>query len=213
MSAPRPFALAAHDLRRRGLAVVPCPTGKSPKGAYGYRRWKYPPGQAFVDDMISRHGSDNIGIITSLSERKLTVVDVDDPGERLQYEILHRFGETPLVTLTPSGGLHLWYRFRGEASANLRQSEGIPVEVKTAGSKLVVIVPPSFARPNGGRYAFGRGTWDDLHRLPAIKSGALRGADQTAPTQSPGRIPEGARADMLWRYCMSPYFPDELSYW
>jgi hypothetical protein len=123
---PSPFAAVAHDVSRRGLAVIPCPEGKSPKDAYRFRSWKRPPGQKFVDQMIRDHGDDNLGIITDLSKRKLTVIDGDDAGEQLHLELISRFGETPLATLTPSGGVHLWYRYNGERSANLRRSEVSP---------------------------------------------------------------------------------------
>ena len=194
---PGPFAAVAHDLRRRGLAVVPCPTGKSPAGAYAFRTWKYAPGEKFVDQMIRHHGGDNIAIITALSRRKLTIIDVDDPGERIQTDALDRFGDTPLATLTPSGGLHLWYRFKGEASANLRQPEGLPIEVKTATSKLLIVVPPSYRTTNSS-YVFIQGGWDDLDRLPVLKPGSLRLVHDTAL-----RIQEGERNNTLWRYCMA----------
>ena len=32
--------------------------------------------------------------------------------------------------MTPSGGVHLWYRHSGEPSTNLRASQGLPIEVK-----------------------------------------------------------------------------------
>jgi hypothetical protein len=196
-----PFAEAAHDLRRRGLAVIPCPSGKSPRGAYRFETWKHPPGRTFVDHMIRNHGRANIGIVTSLSRRKLTVVDVDDSSERVQLAALDRCGTTPLVTMTPSRGLHLWYRYNGEASANLRQSDGIPVEVKTAASRLVVVVPPSVGKP-GRSYMLVQGTWDDLDNLPTVKPGALRRLDEPAQPKPVERVQEGCRNDTLWRYCM-----------
>lgn len=131
MSAPipttRPFAETAFDLTKRGLAVIPCPgnDGKSPRGAVaGYDRWEKPPGPDAIRRFAADHGDANIGIITSLS--RLTVADVDDGG-RDADEIIRRAGDTPMITRTPSAGLHLWYRSSGERSSNLRPSwTGVP---------------------------------------------------------------------------------------
>src|SRR4026208_1777596 len=116
----RPFAEAALDLAKRGLAVIPCPgdDGKSPLGAISnFHLWKRRPSINTVSDWIFKWGDANIGIITSLSS--LTVADVDEGG-RDADEIMRRAGDTPLMIRTPSGGLHLYYRSRGEKSANLR---------------------------------------------------------------------------------------------
>jgi Bifunctional DNA primase/polymerase, N-terminal len=196
-----PFAAAARDLRSRGLAVLPCPAGKSPRGAYRFGHMRRPPGAKFLEQMIAEHGNDNVGVITDLSRRKLTVVDVDDPGDNLQVDMVRRFGDTPLAERTPSGGLHLYYRYNGEASANLRKPEGLPVEIKSASSRLVVVVAPSRRLSDGAPYRFLWGGWDDLDRLPTVKHGALRLVDDPAlPPQR--RIQEGTRADDVWRYCM-----------
>jgi Bifunctional DNA primase/polymerase, N-terminal len=125
----RPFAEWAVPLAERGLAVIPCPgdDGKSPRGAIkGYHRWEKGPGPDTIRRLAADHGDANIGIITSLSG--LTVADVDEGG-RDADEIIRRAGDTPLITRTPSGGLHLFYRSNGERSANLRRS-GLAVDVK-----------------------------------------------------------------------------------
>jgi hypothetical protein len=192
-----PFAAVAHDLRKRGLAVVPCPAGKSPAGGYSFGRWKRPPGERFVAAMIARHGEANAAVVTGLSPRKVTVVDVDDPGERLQLEMIRRCGESPLATMTPSGGLHLWYAFNRERSTNLRDSEAIPVEVKSAASKLLVVVPPSFNRETGAQYFLAQGSWDDLDRLPPIKRGAVPMLDDRQPTGA--KVRHRVRNDTLLR--------------
>jgi hypothetical protein len=167
----RPFAEMAFALAERGLAVIPCPgdDGKSPRGAIkGYHRWEKGPGPDTIRRLAADHGDANIGIITSLSG--LTVADVDEGG-RDADEIIRRAGDTPLITRTPSGGLHLYYRSNGERSANLRQS-GLAVDVKGS-SAGIIIVPPSFRRSTGVPYRFERGGWDDLHGLPTAKPGSL----------------------------------------
>ena len=151
----RPFAEMAFDLAERGLAVIPCPgdDGKSPRGAVaGYDRWKRPLGPKAIRRFAADHGDANIGIITSLSG--LTVADVDEGG-RDADEIIRRAGDTPLITRTPSGGLHLLYRSNGEKNANLRSS-GLAVDVKGS-SAGIIIVPPSFRRSTGIPYEIRAG--------------------------------------------------------
>jgi hypothetical protein len=167
----RPFAEAALELAKRELAVIPCPgdDGKSPRGAVGnFHLWKHRPSLKRISLWIPKWGDANIGIITSLSG--LTVVDVDDGGRHAE-EIIRRFGDTPLIIRTPSGGVHLYYRSSGEKSANLRSS-GLAVDVKGS-SAGIVIVPPSFRRSTGVPYIFERGSWDDLVRLPFVEPGSL----------------------------------------
>src|SRR5262245_5201025 len=116
----RPFAEMAVQLAERGLAVIPCPgdDGKSPRGAVkGYHDWTRRPGPDAIRRFAADFGDANIGIITSLSG--LTIADVDEGG-RDADKIIGLAGDTPLITRTPSGGCHLWYRSSGERNANLR---------------------------------------------------------------------------------------------
>jgi hypothetical protein len=163
----------ALKLAERGLAVIPCPgdDGKSPRGAVSnYHRWKIRPGPDAIRRFAEDHGDANIGVITSLSG--LTIFDVDEGG-RDADKIIRLAGDTPLITRTPSGGRHLWYRSRGERNANLRPA-GLAVDIKGS-SAGIIIVPPSFRRTTGIPYEFERGGWDDLHRLPFAKPGSLSG--------------------------------------
>jgi hypothetical protein len=124
--------------------------------------------------------------------------------------MVRRFGDTSLVTRTPSGGCHLWYRYNDESSADLTPQ--IPVQVKAAGG--VVVVPPS-VRPNGphvGRpYEFIEGTLEDLARLPPMKSASVNRVAATA-TNPPrlGAVKEGRRNDSLFRHLKNhaPYCDD-----
>ena len=195
----RPFAEMAFDLAERGLAVIPCPgdDGKSPRGAVaGYDRWKRPPGPKAIRRFAADHGDANIGIITSLSG--LTIADVDEGG-RDADEIIRRAGDTPLITRTPSGGLHLCYRSNGERNANLRSS-GLAVDIKGS-SAGIIVVPPSFRRSTGVPYKFERGRWDDLDRLPFAKPGSL----SVQFSGSPGSklpIQRGQRNDAFFKIAL-----------
>jgi hypothetical protein len=163
----KPFATAAQKLRGHGLAVLPV-DDKEPR--IKFRNWSSPPGEGAIEKLISSFGSMNIGIVCHLSG--VTVVDIDDP--KLVEAMLERFGNTPLRTRTPSGGLHLWYRHNGEHNRNLRSPEKLEVDIK--GKKGIIVVPPSI-RPDGQHagkaYEFISGSWDDLPNLPLILPGAF----------------------------------------
>ena len=122
--------------------------------------------------------------------------------------MIHRFGNTPLVVETPSGGIHLYYRASGERCANLRKREGLPVDIKAAGG--FIVVPPS-VRPSGPHagklYRFTMGSWDDVARLPALKPGSLptRGTELLSVRQrdpKPSLIPDGTRHRELLRHAL-----------
>lgn len=162
-----PFGEAAAELAERGLAVIPCggSDGKVPV-VRGFHRWRGPPSRDAIKRMAARYPGANLGVLTGLSQ--LTVIDVDG-GDDLVANMIERAGETPLITATPSGGRHLWYRSGGEPSANLRR-HGLAVDVKGRGAAFVVAPPsrrPSSLRP----YSFVSGSWDDLSRLPPPRRG------------------------------------------
>src|SRR4051794_32233415 len=99
---PGPFRDAALDLLARGLAVVPCggAAGKVPLVEWG--GWAKRPGRAFIEKMMRRYPSTNVGIIAGLSG--ITVVDCDDPVA--VAVMIARCGDTPLKVRTPGGGVH-----------------------------------------------------------------------------------------------------------
>jgi bifunctional DNA primase/polymerase-like protein/primase-like protein len=186
------FAVAAPDLAARRVAVLPVggDDGKVPLIKH-WNRWKEPPGLSAVAKLTEKHPNANIGIACGPSG--VTVVDIDDVG--LLSLMIERFGETPLKTVTPSGGIHLWYRNSGEGCTALR-AEGLAVDIKGRGG--FVVVPPS-VRPAGqhaGRsYGFLVGDWNDLQRLPPIRPGALRTALGARPLRA---VREGHRNNMLF---------------
>jgi hypothetical protein len=199
---PWPFAGSAYDLRSRGLTVLPVggDDGKTP--LVRWRTWSRRPSAELIDKLLYRHPDANIGVICHLS--RVTVVDIDDPS--LLESMLDRFGNTPLITRTPSGGCHFWYRHAGERCTNLRGG-GLDVDIKAKGG--FVVVPPSEARQGrhtGKPYVFERGSWSDLGRLPKIHADSLprsqaRGGGERSG--SPGiatlrSIPVGRRNDTLF---------------
>jgi DNA-binding XRE family transcriptional regulator len=194
-----PFAAAALDLAARGLAVIPLGGESGKKPLVAWAKWRRPAGKNFLQKLTDKHGAANVGMICGLS--KLTVVDVDAAG--LADQMMERFGSTPLVVETPSGGRHLYYKSAGERSTDLR-SEGFPVDIKAAGG--VLVVPPS-VRPSGPHagksYRFLAGNWDDLPRLPNIRPGSLPASRRKLVPGGAGAVSEGNRNATLLRFLLS----------
>lgn len=93
------------------------------------------------------------------AKTRLTVVDVDSQDEDLLRDTMRRYGQTPIMVRTSSGGFHLWYRFNGEGR-KIRPDASTPVDLLGGG---VVVAPPSLG--SKGPYEFIRGGLDDLHKL------------------------------------------------
>ena len=190
------FAAEALNLQALGLAPIPCSAnddGKTP--AIATRRWTRHPGADWLRQRVLRFPEANVGILTGLS--RIFVVDIDQA--RLVEDMIRRFGDTPLMVETPSGGIHLYYRASGERCGDLRRTEGLSVDLKGIGG--FVVVPPS-VRPSGEHagklYRILEGTWEDVARLPTIKPGSLP-APATAQQGRPDRIQDGVRHDELFR--------------
>jgi len=160
LESKEPFADAAGAYKDAGLFPMP-----SPDKACNRLPWKTiqrRPGPG----LIEKFGGDNIGILTG-KRSGVFIVDVDDPGEIVAMEAL--FGPTPIVTATPSGGQHLWYRWNSEPCGKLPG-----VDLKGEGG--FVVGPPSFRREGkhqGNRYYFIRGGLEDVDLLDAILPGSF----------------------------------------
>ena len=168
LKATSPFATAALNIRARGLAPIPLGGDDGKVPLVRWQTWKHSPGKEFLERLVADHLTANVSILTGLS--RVTVVDIDDAS--LVDDMVHRFGDTPLKTAPPSGGVHLWYSANGERSRN--RLDGLKVDIKAQGG--MVVVPPSMrpaGRHAGKPYDFLSGSWDDLSRLPTLKPGSL----------------------------------------
>ncbi len=185
---PTPFADAALVLWGHGLALVPLGGDDGKVPLVRWQTWKRRPGRQFLERLAGKNPTANVGVLTDLSG--VTVVDIDAP--KLMDRMLTRFGDTPLITGTPSGGVHLWYRSTGERCRV--RLDGLKVDIRGLGG--MVVVPPSI-RPTGQHagkeYAFVKGSWDDLVRLPTVKPAALHDS---------GVVYEGERGVRLFRFLM-----------
>lgn len=201
------FGASARTLYEIGLAPIPCPgdDGKSPAGAVkGFGKWCRRPPPDWLEKMIERWPHTNVGIITRFSNK--TVVDVDRPRDgtsiaALVEAMLERFGSTPLISETPSGGRHLWYQ--RSSDRDFLRLDGMAVDVRSDG---VIIVPPSVrlgGEFTGRPYRFISGGWSDLDRLTHIRPGALTAAHSANAALTPLRsVTEGRRNDTLFKLAL-----------
>ncbi len=183
-------ALQLHDM---GLPVLPAiaKDGKSVAGTMsGFQKWRRRLPRGKVEQLFTKHPDGCIALL--VGHCRLVVVDCDDDNALAIAEV--RFGHTPILVRTPSGrGGHLYYRAPSEAvrQANLRQSEGLAIDIK-GGKAAYVIVPPSVRPSSGIAYRFERGCWADLQNLPTFNAMAKG----TAPRRM---VEEGSRNDQLFR--------------
>ena len=164
-----PFKEKAQKIGALGVAVFPVggKDGKTPLIG-GYTNFRFPPSQSTLAKWSEKFPNANIGLSCGPSE--LVVVDIDQAG--LFSDMLIRFGPTPIIVKTPSGGYHLWYRERNPVrSRNLRTSHGLAVDIKALGG--YVLVPPSTRPRDQKAYTFYSGDWSELENLPEFNTAAL----------------------------------------
>jgi len=70
----------------------------------------------------------NAGIWTG-HRANLTVVDIDSANPADVIEAVRRFGNTPLKVLTPSGGIHLYFRHNGERRKVRPFGSAVPIDL------------------------------------------------------------------------------------
>ena len=195
-----PYALTAAPLAGIGLVPIPCggADGKQPL-LINWTKQTAAKVLSQLPDLIARFGHENIGIACGASN--IVVIDIDDVA--LVEAMLARFGDTPVIVESPSGGLHLYYRANATIrSRNLRASEGLAVDIKATGG--FVVVPPSINPASGNSYQFLRGGWDQLQNLPPCPVDCLPnrasevGRRDGRPRSHRGRIPVGTRNDWLF---------------
>jgi hypothetical protein len=204
-SGPKPdsigaFCREALNVREYGLAVLPCGGEDGKKALVKWERMTAPQPKNVIKNWAAKPSfrQANLGILTGASG--LTVVDCDTPGKLL--ELVTLFGETPIVITTPRGGLHLYYRSRGEASGVV-VIDGLKIDIKAAGG--MVVAPPSARLMDDGTvrsYRFLEGNWEWVQNLPEITPGALseRLYRTGAPANglAPNKVPVGERNNTLF---------------
>jgi len=193
------FGAVARDYAALGLRVIPTggEDGKTPR----IRNWQRV-GRGAVEQLAAKFPYANIGLIDG-DRGGITRADVDDPA--LEDSVIERFGDTPVVVSTPSGGAHFYYRANGE-----RRIIGLDGEkVDVLGRGGLRIAPPSI-HPTKGPYRFRKGGLVDFERLPTIRSGSLLAEAYVQPKSTASstdrgiadredRIEDGTRNKWLFR--------------
>jgi hypothetical protein len=126
----------------------------------------------------------------------ITVLDIDEPGDKPLQKALDRHGETPVLVRTASGKHHAWFRHNGERRA-VRPEPNNQIDILGNG---MVVAPPSHGPK--GNYQFIAGSLDDLDNLPIMRNvpeRALPRSVSLAQIRQPQTI---GRNDALWRFCM-----------
>jgi hypothetical protein len=127
----------------------------------------------------------------------LTVLDIDTPNENFLAESLDRFGPSPIVAKTPSGGFHAWYRHNGEGR-KIRPEKDQPFDILGGG---VAIAPPSSS--GKGQYQFIQGSLNDLGRLrPMLRPVVANDAAGLQNDLSVGQVDEGKRNSALHKIAL-----------
>ena len=93
---PTPFGSTALQLFDLGLHPIPV-EGKKP----AIKAWQQPRSRQTVETLTKKFDNANVGILTG-DPSGITALDIDDPD--LIEPMLSRFGSTPLINATPSGG-------------------------------------------------------------------------------------------------------------
>jgi hypothetical protein len=201
---------AALSYAGKGIRVFPC-CGKVP----------LLPGHGYLDattdvDVIERwwneHANANIGIVPGSAG--LLVIDIDVKGEIDGHDSLdileaeHGALAETRTALTPSGGLHFYYRVpKGETFGNRRVGEG-GIDIRS--SRGYAVAPPSIINGKSYRWA------NDLKTapLPGAWTELLRDKPYEPPSSSErfdasscGNVPSGR--DARTRY-LSAAYDDEL---
>lgn len=165
------FGKAALKYADHGLTVIPTqPDNCKVPALKGWRNLNPVACRA----LVKKFSDANLAFL----DGPVTRVDIDDPG--LIDLALGRFGETPIKSATPSGGVHLWYRGNGERRQV--RVDGLAIDILGRGG--FGVAPPS-VNVEKGPYRFIEGGLDDIPTLPTIRPGAL--AQPLNPNRRPPR--------------------------
>jgi hypothetical protein len=127
----------------------------------------------------------------------ITVLDIDDPDERLLCDALSEFGPTPIIVRSGSGNHQAWYRNAGE-KRRIRPDPLRPIDILGDG---FVVAPPSDGKRQP--YELIQGSLADLGSLPRMRRIEAPEDPFAAHSAATASVtPIGQRNDALFRHCM-----------
>lgn len=163
---------------------------KRPK-VNNWAKWRGVLSDSTLMQFVSRYPECDVAL--HLAASHLTVVDIDQPGERALYQATDLFGQPSVITKTQSGGHHFIYENNGELRGlNLRRHpRKLAIDVK-CGNAISV-------EPSSRGYAFCLGNFGSLKRpLQPMRRGVY--ADLVNESGRIGKCEEGERNLDLFRY-------------
>ncbi|HYV34141.1 MAG TPA: bifunctional DNA primase/polymerase [Gemmataceae bacterium] len=143
-----------------GYVCIPVMPGKKSPPLLKWKRYQSeaPAPETYRDWFADN--SRNIAILTG----ETVVADVDDPS--LFEFVMEKCGTTKVVSKTPSGGFHFWYRRRrGVHVGNRVNVRGHDFDLRAEGG--YAIVPPS--RTKAGKYEWLGAGLGAISELPLFK--------------------------------------------
>jgi hypothetical protein len=190
----RKFVEWQREYAAKNIATFPVlitPEGKKPLVRH-YQRIGLP-----ASAQIARRFADAPGIGFMAGPRNsVTVLDIDEAGDKPLHKALDRHGETPIIVRTASGKFHAWYRHNGERRS-VRPEPSNEIDILGNG---MVTAPPSHG-PKGD-YQFVAGGLNDLGRLPTMRDVPERALPKPVPLAEIRQARPAGRNEALFRHCM-----------
>lgn len=202
---------AALEFINAGLAVYPTSDDKKPL-IKGWNNWNAIRTTERAEQYFSEHSNAQIGIACGPSG--LTVVDVDPKNggdstfRNLVFELGYDYFEPCPQVITPSGGLHIW--FRQPLRPIALRANGLGPGIDIIGCKNGVLAPPS--QRTGFAYTWRDGVFPDLSVMPLFpnvliermtqeRQSGIATVRRAAPLTNrlPDTIPEHSRNTELMR--------------
>lgn len=191
-----------------GCYVIPVQAGgKRPAGPWANGEWPYERLKRYIE----AHPDCNIAVRTGSWSDRLVVIDVDAHGVdgrvfMRNFERAHGRLPVTVTTITPSGGIHLWFAWpEGLELPRNAINAGLGVDIRGEGG--YALVPPSQVDGTPYRFADGRdpesvgvATANELvvKLVDELRGGGRRQAAH--PDGLPQVVREGGRNEACYRY-------------
>ncbi|WP_417592528.1 bifunctional DNA primase/polymerase [Parasphingorhabdus sp.] len=187
------FAIWQPRYAEAGIATFPLNAVTKVPAVGNYDKAGHPASREWVKKF---QDSEAFGFLCG-KRSKLSILDIDTPSENFLADSLKRFGPSPIIARTPSGGFHAWYKHNGEGR-KIRPEKGSPFDILGGG---VAIAPPSNA--GKGQYQFIQGSLNDIGllqpmRLPVVGNDAPLPQDGLSMAQAN----EGKRNAALFKIAL-----------
>lgn len=198
--------------KKYGFAVFPCKPDKTPATPHGFKDATR--SEETIREWWRKDPRALIGIATGAVSGGLVVIDLDVDEEKgkdgaavlREWELDRGAFPDTVHTLTPRGGVHIWFRGAGfKSKTDIREG----VDIRADGG--YIIAPPS-ERFDGREYCFEAGYHISDTRIAEINDNVaafIGGKEKKAkekdgePFHLPDKIEQGSRVSLLVKLCAS----------